>query len=344
MNIKWKNDDGSFATEGCSIFFFTSAVLSIASSLVKKRQTEKSAADDEDYLSLVSADAEEHEATLEQLDRETRLAIRDRRREYVRKESEERLENDMLKDEFKMLLDQWPLQISMKRILEKRHQSGKDIMPINVVIGKHSSGDARDPFSQLYNSVVDRVKSILTSLGFADNNIYRFKAGNATTGSAVAPIFAVMNNLPTVVLTPRIDKHQVTIFVNVWSHDSASNFFQKAFSFGCEEAKVGVDPMYRAEKVDEFVAALASVAIILNDAYRLAEGENILLFPEFAKEHDLAKAYPYIVSYAKKEYNAILTGSKVMVNGQSIDAIETLCITGRAGIESIISSALASLS
>lgn len=347
LKLQLRNEIGELDCNGCSPFFFTSAMISIANAFLRRHDTISSIAEDDKNLSSSLVDAEFHEDRLDKLDRETKLKLRDQRRNFTRKESYERLETDLLKNEIKMLIEDWPLQLTIKAMNEKRQTIPTGILPISLVLGKHSKAGATDPLSLSYNDIVDQVKNLLVQQGFNETNIYRFKAENRISGGpAVAYTYALMNNLPTIFIIPRVYKYSISIYVNIWNQDSVFPFQYKAFSIDCEQMKMFSDANYQQSKVNELVNALASIAIVINDSYTLCEGGEKLRFYEFAMMQEIGHKYPYLVEYAMKEYRSLLdpTQASVELNGHVYDAVEHLSKNGRKGIEQIISHALDNLS
>ena len=212
-----------------------------------------------------------------------------------------------------MFFKDWPLQISIEAINNKRKQVTSKILPFNVIVGKHSTGDARDPISQLYSSIVDEIKPSLKQFGIIESNIYRFKDKTTVKGgAALANIYSMMNTLPSIIIIPQIDNRNklYRIFIGSWTQDSLFPIQKEAVQLDFDSTRISLDKDYLNSKLNEIKASYITISAVMNDAYSLVEGNLSLHFPDYAIQNNFKSVYPDLIEYAKNEYLSLLTANK----------------------------------
>lgn len=299
---------------GCSPFFLNSSALSILTNKKNRKYAKDSAMADIKFQRELLHQKEFYEDLKEAEDTAFKLWLRNKQREDARIENAKRLENDLQKSELQMFFKDWPLQISIEAVNEKRKRVHNGILPINIIIGKHFMKDASDPLAQKYSNVVDGIKSSLNGFGIAETNVYRFKDDSTLFGgAALACIYSMMNTLPSVVILPRIDNRhkQLIISVGVWSQDSLFPIQKEVLRLNYDSIRIKLDKEYLDYKIAEIQASFITVASVLNDAYSILEGCHSLQFPLFANKY---KNYPHLMEFAKNEYESLLNTNDKGVN------------------------------
>ena len=266
---------------------------------------------------------ERYEDSKEAEERAFKLWIKQKQREFVRNEAAKKLACELEKKELQMFFEDWPLEVAIEAINEDRvkllGQKGAALM--NIIIGKHNTGAAKDALAQSYSMLVDEVKVSLKNLGIMETNIYRFK--NETTvngGPALANIFAMMNSMPTTVILPYFNKQmgQFSISVGCWNQDSLFPMQRKIFTIDLDRMRLNNDREYRCRKIDEIKHAYVTIASVLNDTYSLIEEGITPFYPIYAKEYSIATDFPYLVKFACKEYMSLM-------NMNNIKSVKDLC-------------------
>lgn len=312
---------------GCSTFFVTSSALSIFNAKKNRENSLANAEADEQFQQELERQKELFEDQKEAEEQAFKSWLKHRQREYARIESSKKLETELLKSDLKMFFSDWPLHISINAINEQRKYMPKTTAAINIIVAKHSTEGAKDIITQLYPSIVDQVKAQLKSVGISEKNIYRFRDGNKITGGpALANIYAMMNCLPTVVILPIVNnlKKSIDFCIGCWNQDSLFPLQKKAFSIEYDKILFSSNNNYFDEKIREIVFSISAIAAVLNDTYRLTEGEENILFSTFVRENNLAERFPTLISFAKKEYQSILTKVALPVGSSSTSQL-TLC-------------------
>lgn len=301
--------DNKFHMPGCSPFFLNSSALSIITNKKNRKNAKDSAMADIKFQRELLHQKEIYEDFKEAEETAFKLWLRDKQREDARIENAKRLENDLQKSELQMFFKDWPLQISIEAVNEKRKKSHNGILPINIIIGKHFIKDANEPLAQKYSYIVDGIKSSLNDFGIKEANVYRFKDDSTLLGgAALACIYSMMSTQPTVVILPRIDNRhkQFIISVGVWSQDSFFPIQKEVLRLNYDPMRIKLDKEYLDNKVVEIQASFITVATVLNDAYSVLEGSYSLQFPQFASKY---KSYPHLMEFAKNEYNSLLSAN-----------------------------------
>lgn len=308
---------------GCSTFFITSSLLSIYNGKKSRQNSWENAIQDEKFQTELQKQKEQYEDFKEAEERAFKLWLKQKQREFVRKEATKKLEYELLKTELQMFFKDWPLKISIEAINEKRVKLSEQTKaaPINIIIGKHNIGPAKDALSQSYPMMIDEVKSSLKNLNILETNIYRFKDITTVNGGpALANIFAMMNCMPTIVILPSFNgkTNQFSISVGCWNQDSLFPMQRKIFTIYLDEIHLNNNNEYKSQKMNEIKHAYVTVASVLNDTYSLLEERISPSYPSYAKENSIAADYPYLLDFANKEYMSLMNDAK---------SVEDLCGT-----------------
>lgn len=315
-------EHGHSAFSGCSPFFLNSSALSLINGRKSRRLSKENAIADEKFQEELRHQKELYEDSKEAEETAFKLWLKDKQREFTRIENAQKLENDLQKADLQMFFKDWPLQISIEAINDKRKKATSKILPFNVIVGKHSIGDARDPISQLYSSIVDEIKPSLKSIGIVESNIYRFKdKPTIKGGAALANIYSIMSTLPSILIIPQIDARNklYRIFIGAWTQDSLFPIQKEAIRLDFDPARISLDKDYLNSKQNEIEASYITISAVMNDAYSLVEGKLSLQFPDYAIQHQYMFLYPHLIEYAKEEYMSLLTANK-----GNLDAVGTL--------------------
>lgn len=303
---------GHSTLSGCSPFFLNSSALSLYNGRKSRRLTKENAIADEKFQEELRRQKELYEDKKEAEETAFKLWLKDKQREFTRIENAKKLENDLQKADLQMFFKDWPLQISIEAINNKRKQVTSKILPFNVIVGKHSTGDARDPISQLYSSIVDEIKPSLKQFGIIESNIYRFKDRTTVKGgAALANIYSMMSTLPSIMIIPQIDNRNklYRIFIGAWTQDSLFPIQKEAVLLDFDTARINLDKDYLDSKLNEIKASYITISAVMNDAYSLVEGKLSLQFPDYAVRNQFISAYPDLIEYAKNEYSSLLAAN-----------------------------------
>lgn len=295
--------------EGCSSFFITSSVLSLFNGWRNKKKLIENAKADLEFQNELQCQKEVYEDNKEAEEWAFKIWLKRKQREFAQIENSRRLENDLQKTEFIMFFKDWPLQIAIEAINNKRKKDNSGFMPISVVIGKHAKGEAKDALSLLYASLVDDIKPMLGSLGIEESNIYRFKDKiNVLGGAALAYIYSMMSTFPTVVILPSIDERhgKFTVSIGVWNQDSLFPLQKEVFSLDYDSERINNDKEYLNKKVMEIKMSYIAVASVMNDSYSLVESGKSPVFPEYAIQNSIPMTYPHIMNFAMSEFKSLL--------------------------------------
>lgn len=295
--------------EGCSSFFMTSSFLSLYNGWRNRNNAIKNAFADNDFQKELQHQKEIYEDQKEAEEWAYKFWLRRKQREFSQTENSQRLENDLLKADLQMFFKDWPLQIAIEAINDKRKKEAIGFIPISIVVGKHTRGETKDPLSLMYPSLVDEIKPVLNGLGIKDSNIYRFKdKTNVSGGAALAYIYSMMSTFPTVVIQPSVDERhgKFKISVGMWNQDSLFPLQKEVFSLDYDSYRISVDKDYLNNKVREIRMSYIAIASVMNDSYALTEGSSSLAFPEYAIQKSILKTYPQIKDFALLEFESLL--------------------------------------
>lgn len=294
---------------GCSTFFLTSSVLSITNGRKNKKTALANAKNDDVFKKYLQDCKEDYEDWKEAEERAFKKWLKHKQREYSRIEASAKLENDLAKQGMQMFFSDWPLQISIAAINQKRKSLAMDKNVYNVIIAKHSVDGAKDPLTILYPEIVDAVKASLSSFGIEGTNIYRFSEKNRVKGgAALANIYAMMSCMPTLVIMPSIDiKHKLlNITLACWNQDSIFPMQKRAFRIEYDPILFANDKEYYRNKINELTQVYITSSAVLNDTYRLSEGISDSTFLQNAINLLDFNKYPYLKDFARLEYSSIM--------------------------------------
>lgn len=335
--------------EGCSSFFMTSSFLSLYNGWLNRKNAIENAIADNEFQKELKHQKEIYEDQKEAEEWAFKFWLRRKQRKFSQIENSRKLENDLLKADLQMFFKDWPLQIAIEALNDKRKKEYNGIMPINIVVGKHSKGDVKDPLSLSYSSIVDEIKPVLNDLGIKDSNIYRFKdKNNVNGGAALAYIYSMMNTFPTVVILPSLDERhgKFNISVGLWNQDSLFPLQKKVLSFDYDSYRISVDKDYLNEKVREIRMSYIALASVMNDSYSLIEGSNGLVFPEYAKQKSILKTYPQIKDFALSEYESLLLTCQGAITNSNLpieDSFSPYNANFQKCVEEVLSKAIETL-
>ena len=298
----------SVQASGCSWFFITSSILSLVNGKQNIKNSIENARKDEVFQRELQRQKELYEDQKEAEDRAFKLWLKQRQREFARSEASKKLENDLMKEDLKMFIKDWPLHISAEAIIEKRKaMSSVETTPLNIVVGKHYIGESKQ-LDVIYSQMVDMLSVELKESGLI-NNVYRFKDDNTVIGGpALANIFALMSNMPAVVLIPRFDKEKdkLSISIGYWNQDSLFPMQKKVLELDYNEMRMVNDKDYSSKKKAEINCSYATIAMVLNDTHLLLENYFKPLFPSFAEKKNISlKTHPSLIDFAQKEYSSL---------------------------------------
>ena len=295
--------------EGCSSFFMTSSFLSLFNNWRNRKNSIKNAFTDDEFQKELQRQKEVYENQKEAEEWAFKFWLRKKQREFAQIENSRKLENDLQKADLQMFFKDWPLQIAIEAINNKRKKEITGTIPISIVVGKHTRGDAKDSLSLLYASLVDEIKPILKGLGIQESNIYRFKdRTNVYGGAALAYIYSMMSTFPTVVIMPAVDERhgKFNISVGIWNQDSLFPLQKKVFSLDYDAYRINIDKEYLNTKVKEIKMSYIALASVMNDSYSLIESSKCPTFPEYAIRKSIPSNYPLIMNFAIAEFKSLL--------------------------------------
>lgn len=302
-------EEHSSIFEGCSSFFLTSSGLSWFNGWKNRKNSIKNAIADEEFQKELQRQKEVYEDQKEAEEWAFKFYLRRKQREFTRTENSRKLETDLQKADLQKFFKDWPLQISIEAVNNKRKKETSDFTPISVVIGKHAMGNANDPLSLLYTHIVDEIKPILDGLGINESNIYRFKEkNNVCGGAALAYIYSMMSTFPTIVILPTIDvRHgKYKISVGLWNQDSLFPLQKEVFSLEFDSYRINMDKEYLNNKVKEIKMYYIALSAVMNDSFSLTESYIHPTFPDYALKKSILSSYPMIKSFAETEYRSLL--------------------------------------
>ena len=299
----------SLKESGCSTFFLTSSILSLINGKQNRKNSMDNAIQDETFQRELQRQKDLYDDKKEAEDRAFKLWLKNRQREFSRIEASKKLENDLVKEELKMFIKDWPLRISVEAINEKRKKSSTGAaIPLNIVVGKHYIGKGQKLHDDLYSQMVDELKVVITESGIPESNIYRFKDENTVIGgAALANIFAMMCNMPTAVILPKIDddKEKFSISIGYWNQDSLFPMQKKVFELDYNNVRMMNDRTYLLGKKKEIIYSYTTIVMVLNDTHLLLENCSRPKYPMYAQNNNIKHTHPILIDFAKKEYASL---------------------------------------
>ena len=314
---------------GCSLFFITSSAMSIYNAVKSRENSWENAQNEQDFQNTLLEQKEKYEDFKEDKEKKFKVWLRNKQRDFVRIESSKRLENDLAKADLQMFFSDWPLQIAIETINEKRKtfDPNKETTALNIVVGKYNIGPANDAISKCYTTIVNDIKTLLKEVGIREMNVLRFKENtNVVGGAALANIYAMMSGFPTLVLLPRfiISDNLISLSIGVWNQESLFPLQKEVYQIECNYTRINSDKSYLLNKLEEIKYAFATISIVINDSYLLVESFEKPKFPKFALEHTIQEKYPNLLSFAKNEYQSIILASETSSNESNNSVIDEL--------------------
>lgn len=314
--------------EGCSAFFMTSSALSYLHGKKNRKVAMEHALQDERFTKELRRQKELNEDKKEAEERAFKIWLRNSQREFSRQMAVKKLSNDLAEADLRMFFADWPLQISVEALVEKQKRQSHH-QNMCFVMAKAYAGDANDAFSRSYSNIVEDTALLLDEIGATHHTIYRFKDKPTIVGGpALANIYAMMSNVPTVVMMPSIDnkKKLLSLSIGCWTPDSPFPFQKTVFSMDYQLQRINNDSAYLHACINKYAYACATVGGVLNDTYLLSEGVQQCLFPQFALDKALNKTYPEIANLAIAEYSSFIDSRNVLYeeNGDASAAIREL--------------------
>lgn len=321
----------------CSPFWITNIGLSIVNGIAAREKQRSDWNDEKEFQEKMTRLKNQHEDAKEILETLFKLSLKEQQREYSNIQSELKLDLDQQKDELSMFIKGWPLKLSLQAVQQMRQNQTPLPSALTIVIASHDNALSKgDPLTHIYDGnsgIVDNTQMILHELGVPKKNVLRFREGDVPTGgAALANIFAMMSNIPTVVIMPRVDRANKLLIVSVgcWLPGSKIPMQRKIFELEYNEAMMTNDVNYKIAKQKEIESVYLSIAGTSNDTYALTVfGES----PRFAK-NDIAKnlcvEYPTIGAFIKNEYRSLLSpeDSNVTIAGNEYD-MRTIVFNGK---------------
>lgn len=324
--MKANAEDGmkQVQASGCSVFFLTSSILSMYNGDRNRLDSRKNANDDEQFQLELQRQKEQYEDKKTAEEMAFKLWMRQKQREFAKIELSKRIDNEFMKSDLQMFFKDWPLQKSILAINDERKKNDPTkYIPLYVIIGKHFIGEARDLLAKLYPQIVDELKVELKTLKIVEKNIYRFIDNNTIIGGpALASVFAMMSDLPTVVIMPKIDERAKKLLISIgcWNQDSLFPMQKKVFELDYDNLRMTNDRSYFQSKKQEILLSYATIVAVLNDTYSLLEKHDVPVFPSYAKENAFYLSHPKLVDFAKTEYLSLIDFNKSLL-GSTFDGI-----------------------
>lgn len=318
---------------GCSLFFITCAIISAVTGQKNSKANIENAKGDRDFDLKIRQANEVFEDRMEANNRAFQIEFRNKQREFLREENYKRIDNEYKRADLHLFFELWPLEITIEAINKRRKVEPTINTPISVVIGKHTNGEPKaDLLANVYFDIVDRVRAQLKLLGITEDRVYRFRKDNKISGGpAIASIYGMMSNLPTVMLVPRLNlkDKKLTISLSSWSQDSTIPFHKTLFTLDYDPVKMYHEQEYFKNKISEIVTYYSSISGVLNDVYTLIESGEIPKFPSYARKSTLFKLYPKLAEFARNEYSSLIQDNVIaqfsLVNGQAkADKVKTI--------------------
>lgn len=328
MEYSKNGSNNSSMWEGCSAFFLTNSALSFYYGKKNKKVALERALQDVRFTKELQLQKELYEDTKEAEERAFKIWLRRSQREFSRQMAVKKLSKDLDAADLRMFFADWPLQISVEALIEKQ-KSPLTNQNMCFVIAKAYAGDAKDAFSRSYSTVFESITSLLSEIGMSQNTIYRFRdEPHVVGGPALANIFAMMSNIPTVVMMPSIDnkKRILSLSIGCWTPDSPFPFQKTVFSMDYQQQRITNDSTYLNACITKFAYACATIGAVLNDTYNLSEGIQQCLFPQFASDNSLNIKFPEIADLAIAEYSSFIDSRNVFYedNGETSAALREM--------------------
>lgn len=305
----------------CSPFWVTNIGLSLINGATSREQQRNDWNDEKEFQERMMRLKNQHEDTKEILESAFKLRLKEQQRAYSNIQSELKLDLDLQKDELSMFIKGWPLKLSLQAVQEMRQSQEGLPTALTIVIASHDNALPKgDPMSHIYDGnlgIVDNIQRMLNEVGMPKKNILRFREGDVPTGgAALANIYAMFSNLPTVIIMPRVDRANKLLIVSVgcWSPTSRMPMQRKVFELEYNEAMMTNDAKYKIAKQKEIEAAYLSIAGTSNDTYSLTVFGESPRFAKFCIEKKLCEEFPVVGKFIKNEYRSILDSKETSLS------------------------------
>lgn len=317
----------------CSPFWVTNIALSLINGIASREKQWKEWNDEKEFQERMSQLKNQHEDAKEILDTAFKLRLKEQQRAYSNIQSELKLNLDMQKDELSMFIKGWPLKLSLQAVQEMRQSQESLPTALTIVIASHDGALTKgDPMTHIYDGIsgiVDNIQRVLNKIGIPPKNVLRFRKGNVPTGgAALANIYAMFSNIPSVIIMPRVDRTNKSLIVSVgcWSPTSRMPMQRKVFELEYNEAMMANDAGYRIAKQKEIETAYLAIAGSSNDAYSLTIFGESPRFAKYCIDNKICDEFPLIGEFIKREYSSILDSKEtsVSVAGKEFDTMSIL--------------------
>ena len=335
MSEDFNNDsDSRNDSSNCWRFWLANSLLSFVNGCFGRSAKEDEAAKDKEFQEQMTALKYSHEDAKEAMeyDFKRKMAELQRENRLIQKEFEQ--DFALQKHEIKMFIQGWPLDRSLQSIQEQRELTSQIPQSLYVVIAKHTGnkGKKSDTLADLYDEnghIVENVIAELEHLNIPARNILRFKKEDKPGGgAALANIYSVMSNVPTIVILPRLDRlnKKLRISIGCWSPCSTTPSQRMIFLLDYDEEKMMSLVNYRKSKQKEIETAYISIAGVMNDMYRLSLFGEKPCFPTYAETNSISLKFPQIGDFIQREYKALTDKQSDLMNidGHEIDMKDML--------------------
>lgn len=258
-------------------------------------------------------------------------------RQYRQEESAKAFSTRMKGKELKTFLDKsWPLDVSLPWNIIEEIEAGRNTKCLNVIL-MHSPflpakkyGGANDGDEAIYRNLEYRIKTEdVPFMGIGDVNFRKdacvkvdMTGGNAN----IMNIHFLMNQLPTLVISPRYHEGKLTFNGAVWEPQAARPLVRPLFSFDYEPKIAADDEKERNRVIDLYHTAVSVIIGSVRDSYMLlTQGKE----PTLGKwlndgKHDHMKAIiqktPQLLNFIKQENDNILAALTVEQSPKLLEA------------------------
>lgn len=312
----------------CSPFWVTNIGLSLINGEAAREKQLSDWKDDKKFNEEITRLKNQYEDAKEILETAFKLRLKYQQREYSNIQSELKLDLDKQKDELSMFIKGWPLKLALQVVQEMRQTQTTLPSALSIIVASHDNALTKgDPLTQIYDGnagMVDNIQRMLNNLGVPRKNILRFREGDVPKGgAALANIYAMMSNLPTVIIMPRVDRinKRIVICVGCWSPTSRIPLQRRLFELEYDEAIMIHDSKYRMAKQKEIETAYISIAGTSNDIYSLIVNGESPQFAKYCTENNFCSEYPIIKEFVINEYQSLLNSheTSVSIKGKECD-------------------------
>ncbi|MBQ7502036.1 sel1 repeat family protein [bacterium] len=247
-----------------------------------------------------------------------------RNHDYRLEEQEQSFNRQKDLANYKAFLDKWPMLLPVE-MLREEHQQG-DFVTMGVFLFKNRDriDSEADRFwdMNIYPLVEDDLNEWVENVyrnGFDIDNIkfYRdsFRDENAHHGSLVDIVRYALRGLPTVILESNVLPYEVRLSFTIWGlgDDSTKRYRRYTFRKRTCEVKTENGLMSREEcrGLADWICSCFKMIVGCNfDAFRLAQYNQMPIFPEIAKEEAESgvSGTPLLDEDLRKEFGVFYAG------------------------------------